>query len=1010
MRECFVLKKILCVLLSIVMLAGVCPLALPVTAADEPAYGIGYVGLGNYAAPALGEGNEGGGAAVSGSIPAQFSLVDSMPAARDQNPFGSCWAFGTIASVESNIITQGLASKDEIDLAELQLIYYMYHPTVDPLGNITPGEGSYCTDGELINGGRADYAMNVLAHWNGIAGETDDDLFIYDNTSPVAENAVPGKLAQDWDPDLATVYNDYLIKGYYAINLREDTEALKAAIMENGAAATGYTHFYACTYSGWDVDTGDYTVNYYSGTDPYHITSAGGGHAVAIVGWDDNYARENFGGDYMPEKDGAWLIRNSWGDDWGMDGYFWMSYEEQTMDTTAFIAIMQTADAYDNNYFYDGGAMYAPSARMFGAVNKFKAKGDELLKAVSVVFPEDAGVNYTVDIYVDPADNDFLKNADPVASAHTEGTTAFAGMYTIELANPVALSAGETFAVVIRADKAVVISYDKCTSSRWFVNDVTYEPDSSYFINASGNLCSLEERGVARIKAYTETVDENTVTMTVADINTCVGNELVPADYALEAIPETAELTYTVADTSVAEVDGNGKLKAKAAGVTTLEIRCVSANTKATAALTVSEHDLRDVAETPVTCTADGNVAYSYCANCAKVFIDGAEATDAQLAALVTEAQGHQLTKVEAVPATDYTDGNIAYWYCGVCEKYFADENGETEMTEADTVDPAPYALTKVEAKDPTCTRDGNEEYYVVTDKATGAVVKYLDADRNEIAEGGWTVKARHDLEKHDAVPASCQGEGTRGNIEYYQCKVCGRYFKADEVQEGAEQTYTEITYAKTIAYPKHDLTKTAAKAATCTEDGNVQYYTCRTCGRYYKYQSGSTELQAADLVIAAKGHTLRLIEANDPTCTVAGNIEYYVCTACDKLFSDETAGTEIRKDSTVVAATGHDYTSEVTEAATCTEPGLMTYTCANGCGSTYTEIILPTGHQYGEDGVCTVCGVSKEEAEQSAIEEAGGPICEYCGRRHGTSWFADFLYAVHSVFLFIKNLIGKIG
>ncbi len=992
------MKKTISIILSILMVLSVLPMAVPaVIAADEPAYVNTYAGLGDYSAPMLGEGEEGEGEGASVSIPADFSLVDRMPAARDQNPYGSCWAFGTVAAVESNLIMQGLADKDEIDLSEMQLIYYMYHPTVDPLGNITEGEGSYRNDGELIDGGRSDYAMNVLAHWNGLAGETDHANFTY---GVYGSNV--SALEEDWDDSLATAYNDYIINGYYAIN-RADSDALKAAIIENGAASIGYVHFYNCIYSKTDEETGDYTVNYYSGSNPGSDGASGGGHAIAIVGWDDNYAKENFGGKYQPENDGAWLIRNSWGEDWGMNGYFWMSYEEKTLDSTAFIALMDKAGAYDNNYFFDGGAIYYPSAKVHGAVNKFTAKGNELLKAVSVVFPEDANVNYSVDIYTNMADNNFLKDADPVASAHTEGTTTFAGMYTIELANPVALTAGETFAVVIRADKAVTISYDKnfVHDNGWFVNNVTWEPDSSYLINGAGNLYSMEDRGVARIKAYTETVDADTVFMTVADIDTCVGNVLYPADYALDVDPSDAALTYTVADETVATVDEAGTLTAVAEGSTTLEIRCAAANTIATAVVTVSEHDIKDVAEVPATCTEDGSAAYAVCVKCGKIFIDGAEATNEQLAALVIEAEGHTLTKTDAVEATDYVDGNIEYWYCSVCEKYFSDENGENEIAEADTVVPAPYVLTKVPAKEATCTKDGNEEYYFVNNRETGEFVKYVDADYNDIEEGAWVIKASHTLTKTEAVEPSCV-TGEKGNIEYYTCEICGKYF-TDEAGEN------EISFSRTIAYPKHDLTRTPAKAATCTEEGNIQYFTCNTCGRIFKYQSGSTELEAADLVIPAKGHSVRKIEANDASCTVDGNIEYYVCKACGKLFSDEACTAEITEADTVVPATGHTYTGEVTAEPTCILPGVKTYTCDNGCGSSYTEVIAPLGHDF-VDGTCTRCGITVQEAEAAEIEEAGGPICEYCGRHHGTSWFAQFLYGIHNVFKMIKDLFAKIN
>ncbi len=987
------MKKCISIFLSIVMLLSVMPLAFAAPA-EEPVYATGYAGLGDYAAPSLGEGGEGEGEAVS--IPAQFSLVDSMPAARDQNPYGSCWSFGTLAAVESNLIMQGLADKDTIDLAEMQLIYYMYHPTVDPLGNVTAGEGSYRNDGDLINGGRTDYAMNVFSHWNGIASESANANFVYDNYGDIE-----GTLDSDWDPSLATDFNEYIIKDYYAIN-RSDADALKAAIIENGAAAIGYAHYYNCIYSETDEETGEYTINYYSGKNPGSDGAAGGGHAVAIVGWDDNYSKEKFGGKYQPENDGAWLIRNSWGDDWGMNGYFWMSYEEKTMDSTAFIAIMQKAGAYDNNYFYDGGSLYYPSAKVFGAVNKFTAKSDEVLKAVSVVFPEDAKVEYTVEIYKigEGVTNDnFFEKADLLGT--TSGKTTFAGMYTIPLDSAVVLNAGDRFAVAVRTEEPTVISYDQYSShtNNWFVNNVTWEDDSSYFIGGSGKLVSMETRGVARIKAYTDVIDENTVIISADDLQLCVGNVIPAAEY-LTVEPETAALTFTVSDPAVVTVDEEGTVTAVAPGETTLVIRSDADNTQYTAPVTVGEHTFRDVAAVDATCTGTGNAAYQQCTKCAAIFIDGALATDEQLAALVIEAAGHTLTKTDAVEVTDYTDGNIDYWYCSVCEKYFSDENGENEIALADTVIPAPYALTKVARKEATCTKDGNEGYYIVTDKATGEIVGYVDADLNEIEEDAWVIPAAHTLTRTAARPSSCEGTGTIGNIEYWQCDVCGKYF-ADAAGE------TEITYSKTLDYPKHTMTKTAAKAATCTEDGNIQYYTCSVCERYYKYASGSTELEAADLVIPAIGHDPREIAQRDPTCTESGYEAYYVCKNCNKLFSDEACTAEIASPA-VIDALGHDYQSEVTLAPTCTMIGITTYTCSR-CGDTYQEPIAATGHTY-VDGTCTGCGLTQEEIERAEIAELGGPECEYCGRHHGTSWFADFLYAVHRLFKFFKDLFAKIG
>ena len=54
-------------------------------------------------------------------------------------------------------------------------------------------------------------------------------------------------------------------------------------------------------------------------------------HAILIVGWDDNYSRDNFRDNNKPKNDGAWLVKNSWGNYNDEGGYFWISYEDKTL-------------------------------------------------------------------------------------------------------------------------------------------------------------------------------------------------------------------------------------------------------------------------------------------------------------------------------------------------------------------------------------------------------------------------------------------------------------------------------------------------------------------------------------------------------------------------------------------------------------------------------------------------------------------------------------------------------
>lgn len=102
------------------------------------------------------------------------------------------------------------------------------------------------------------------------------------------------------------------------------------------------------------------------------------------------------------------------------------------------------------------------------------------------------------------------------------------------------------------------------------------------------------------------------------------------------------------------------------------------------------------------------------------------------------------------------------------------------------------------------------------------------------------------------------------------------------------------------------------AVAATCTSEGNIKYYTCTNCGRYFLRNEKITDKidaneTSADKVKTPKtGHTLTQIAAKAATCTEAGNIEYYECSVCKGKFKDEKGENPV--NDVVIPALGHDY------------------------------------------------------------------------------------------------------
>lgn len=105
----------------------------------------------------------------------------------------------------------------------------------------------------------------------------------------------------------------------------------------------------------------------------------------------------------------------------------------------------------------------------------------------------------------------------------------------------------------------------------------------------------------------------------------------------------------------------------------------------------------------------------------------------------------------------------------------------------------------------------------------------------------------------------------------------------------------------------EHTITKVEERLPTCTENGNKEYYTCSNCGKIFSDENGETEITLSETVYEAKSHSLTKIEANSSTCYLDGNIEYYECSDCGKYYSDEKATKELSKDDTIVLGE-HDY------------------------------------------------------------------------------------------------------
>ncbi len=294
----------------------------------------------------------------------------------------------------------------------------------------------------------------------------------------------------------------------------------------------------------------------------------------------------------------------------------------------------------------------------------------------------------------------------------------------------------------------------------------------------------------------------------------------------------------------------------------------VTENERAVAALTSTE---------PAACTTAGKKVYT------------ATFTKAQFAAQTKEeplaALGHEMTKTEAKAATCEETGNNAYWYCSRCDKYFSDAKGKTETTvERETLKALGHSY--------------GQPVWTWADDGKTAEVKIVCAnDKTHVLTADASVEAGT-ISSTVAEKPTCTAMGTTT-------------YNATVSLNG--KAYTATKDVQDIPMEPHKLVKTEAKAATCTETGNNDYWTCSVCKGVFKDEQGKvkTTVKAETLAVDPANHAGGTVErgAVAATCSMSGHEADTYCKSCGVLL----------QRGAVIPATGR--------------------------------------HTYGSDGRCTVCG-----------------------------------------------------
>lgn len=373
----------------------------------------------------------------TGQLPNRYSLLDynlSTPV-RDQQDGGNCWAFGSLATLESAILK---ASGLSLDLSE------------GNMKNVAELYSDYGWNYLTNDGGKDDMAIGYLVSWLGPVLESEDKYDDYGMLSPIFNS-------------FTHVQNIlFLSRSSYT-----DNDAIKQAIMNYGAVSVGI--YYDSDY--FSKKTNSY---YYRGSDYPN-------HAVAIVGWDDNYSRNNFV--KKPAGNGAWIVKNSWNTDWGDEGYFYVSYYDSVVAEVGeregtYVFVFNDSQRYDKNYQYDiiGKTDYfIGETDTIWVENIFEASDNEILAAVSTYFREKT--DYELFIYV----NDEL--------ALNKNGTCVPGYITINLGEYIPLYKGDKFKVVFKFTADDIAEF--AISEKVSANKETYFQGISFFSSDGENWIDL---------------------------------------------------------------------------------------------------------------------------------------------------------------------------------------------------------------------------------------------------------------------------------------------------------------------------------------------------------------------------------------------------------------------------------------------------------------------------------------------------------------------------------------
>lgn len=444
---------------------------------------------------------------------------------KNQESTAYCWAFAAISSLETTLAKANPSKQASYDYSEKHMAY----ATTREFKNGKINELGY--NRTVAGGGSWWTAEPYLTNGSGAKKESDMQ---FDTNQDLVE------ISLIENGNVATQVYDTI---YFPDYINKDNTLNKDIINEVKEHIKNYGAVFAGMH--WDKKL-ENTTCYNKDTGALYCNNKDNhqlNHAVSIIGWDDTYKTDNFLVGSRPKSDGAWIIKNSWGDQVGDKGYMYVSYEDVILSSELY-GIIKADDSvnYDNIYQYNkyfSNNKINTNTSVVWVCNVFdkkKTEKDEYVNQVSITIPEKCKCTVFVNSSLKSPESSELttkiitdnkegfKEIELEDSTDGKSKTLDTGYHTLKFESPIKIES-EKFAVAVKieaigdgnayiavesADEEVMKYVEPKAGQCFFSNDNDDFKSGSW--SDLGTISKLEPVPdcVSTIKAFTTLKEEDT--------------------------------------------------------------------------------------------------------------------------------------------------------------------------------------------------------------------------------------------------------------------------------------------------------------------------------------------------------------------------------------------------------------------------------------------------------------------------------------------------------------------